>query len=78
MIVNHDQFSMKNFIEDEESNGPYKMVHTQLTMQPAEFEDFAISKESNVTYCLKELRSVISFADSMSLPLKASFNDGGE
>ena len=76
MLVNRDHFSMKNFIED--VNGRTKIVHTQLTMQPTEFEDFSISQECNVTYCLKELRAIISFADSMSLPLKASFNDGGE
>ena len=78
MIVNQNQFSMKNFVEDEDANGPKKMVHSQLTMQPTEFEDFKITKESNVTFCLKELRSIISFADAMNLPLKASFNNGGE
>ena len=78
MIVNPNNFSMKNFVEDEDSNAPKKMVHTQLTMQPTEFEEFRITKECNLTYCLKELRSIISFADAMNLPLKASFNDGGE
>merc|ERR1719414_1433193 len=77
MIVSQNQFSMKNFVEDN-SCGPKKMVHTQLTMQPGEFEEFQIAKDSNVTYCLKELRSLISFADALNLPVKASFNEGGE
>ena len=78
MIVNHNQFLMKNYVEDEDSHCPKKMVHTQLTMQPAEFEDYKISKECNVTYCLKELRSILSFADALNLPVKATFNDGGQ
>ena len=78
MIVNQNQFSMKNFVENEDSVGPKKIVHTHLTMQPAEFEDFKISQECNVTYCLKKLRSIISFADALNLPLQASFNNGGE
>ena len=78
MIVTANQFSMKNFVEDDNSNGSKKMVHTQLTMQPTEFEDFKIAKECNVTYCLKELRSLISFADALNLPMKASFSEGGE
>ena len=78
MIVSPTQFSMKNFIEDEESNGSAKAVHTHLTMQKAEFENFSISKECSITYPLKELRSIISFADSVSLPLMACFDDGGQ
>jgi len=78
MIVSPSQFSMKNFVEDNDSNGSKKIVHTQLTMQPAEFEEFQIAKDSNVTYCLKELRSLISFADALNLPVKASFSEGGE
>ena len=78
MIVSPSQFSMKNFVENNDSNGSKKIVHTQLTMQPAEFEEFQIAKESNVTYCLKELRSLISLADALNLPVKASFNEGGE
>merc|ERR1719414_2595029 len=77
MIVSQNQFSMKNFVEDN-SCGPKKMVHTQLTMQPGEFEDFNISIDCNLTYCLKELRSLISFADALNLPVKATFNEGGE
>ena len=76
MIVNQNQFSMKNFVE--EDNGPRKIVHTQLTMQPSEFEDFKIAQDCNVTFSLKELRSLISFADALNLPVKATFNEGGQ
>ena len=78
MIVTPNLFSMKNVVDDNNSNAPNKMVHTQLTMQPTEFEDFKIVKECNVTYCLKELRSLISFADALNLPMKGSFKEGGE
>ena len=76
MIVTPSQFHMKNFVEDDDGNK--KMVHSQLTMQPGEFEDYQISKESNVTYCLKEFRAIISFADHLNLPVMASFSDGGK
>ena len=76
MIVTPSQFHMKNFVEDDDGNK--KMVQSQLTMQPGEFEDYQISKESNVTYCLKEFRAIISFADHLNLPVMASFSDGGK
>ena len=78
MIVSQNQFSMKNYVEDDNSCGPRKMVHTQLTMQPSEFEDFKITQDCNVTFSLKELRSLISFADALNLPVKATFNEGGK
>ena len=31
-----------------------------------------------MTYCLKELRALIIFADAFSLPLTAKYGDGGD
>jgi hypothetical protein len=69
-------FVMKNYVNNEDDK---KAVHTVLSMQPEEFDRYTISKEieSGITYCLKELRSIISFADAFSLPLSASFDQGG-
>ena len=74
MSLTRNQFSMKNFVEDLDAK---KTVHTELTMQPSEFEEYAIDLEASVTFCLKELRSIISFADSMGLPISACLSEGG-
>ena len=56
-----------------------KAVHTVLTMQNSEFDRFSVGLESSpVTYCLKELRAIIGFADSFRLSLSIDFDSGGK
>lgn len=85
MMVGPARFAMKNFVEDVGrgrnlgKDSGKAVVRTELTMQPGEFEHFAVNQDDvRVTFCLKELRSFISFADALTLPLSASFDDGGE
>jgi hypothetical protein len=75
MIVTPQQFVMKNFFEPDEDNRG--TVHTELTMQPGEFESFSVGLSSTVTFCLKELRAMIQFADAYTLPLTANYGNGG-
>jgi len=75
MTVGKDRFRMRNYNEDEDMK---KRVHTELQMQPGEFEHFNVVQDASVTFCLKELRSIIMFADTIALPISAAFNSGGE
>ena len=78
MAVAEDSFIMKNFVEEQIAGGEAKAaIHTALSMEPKEFESYLIGVPASVTYCLKELRSIIGFADSFGLPLSASFDVGG-
>ena len=42
-------------------------MHTELSMQPGEFEQFNIVEEASITFCLKELRSLLVFAEYLQL-----------
>jgi len=75
MYVGVDSFRMKNFNDDYDEK---KQVHTELSMQPGEFEQFCIVEETSITFCLKELRSLLMFADYLQLPIHASFSQGGQ
>jgi len=74
MFVTPDSFKMKNFNEEYEEA---KQVHTQLLMQPGEFDKYEIRQSGAVTFCLKEFRSVLSFADFLQLQVRAAFSTGG-
>jgi len=75
MYVESDIFKMKNYEENLEDQ---KKVHTQLSMEPGEFDQFNIKDEASVTFCLKELRSLLMFAECLDLPICAKFSQGGE
>ena len=40
-------------------------------------DDEEPSKSAGLTFCLKEFRSVLAFADAFNLPISASFDSGG-
>lgn len=75
-VTESGKFVMKTYIEGEEEFNKLA-VHTELTMQPSEFQSWQVQQDSTVTYCLKELRAIIAFADAFSLPLEASFDTPG-
>lgn len=69
MTAMPEKFVMKNFF----SNSKESAVHTELTMFANEFEEFVVNVNTSFTFCLKELRSMIQFADAYSLPLRATY-----
>lgn len=72
MIATPDKFVMKNYISSNPQENQ-NAVHTELTMYPNEFQTFEVNSESSITYCLKELRAIISLADAFDLPLNATY-----
>ena len=75
MHVCVDSFKMKNYNDDYDEK---KQVHTELSMRPGEFEQYCIVEEASITFCLKELRSLLVFAEYLQLPISASFSQGGQ
>jgi len=75
MYVGMDSFRMKNFNDDYDEK---KHVHSEFNMIPADFDHFSISEETSITFCLKELRSLLMFADYLQLAIHASFSQGGQ
>lgn len=35
---------------------PTKVIHTEMMLAPEEFDNYQIGVDTNVTFCLKELR----------------------
>jgi len=75
MHVSANCFKMKNYNDDYDER---KHIHTELSMRPAEFEQYDIVEETSITFCLKELRSMLTFAEFLELPITAKFSRGGQ
>lgn len=66
---------LRNYVDDEPDPG--KAIHTMLTLQSEEFDVYDISGDCEVTFCLKELRAVLTFAEPVNLPITSHFSDPG-
>lgn len=54
-----------------------KTVRTELCLEPGEFDHYSIGVDTSVTFCLREFRALLLFAEAVNLPVAASFETGG-
>ena len=74
--VSPDCVKVKNFVEEDVD--PMKVVHTEMTLVPEEFENFQIGIDTLVTFCLKELRAVLTFSEFANQPVTLYFEHPGK
>lgn len=43
-----------------------------------EFDDYRIAEPTTITFCLKELRAILNFADALSLDMTINFESAGK
>uniref|UniRef100_A0A3Q3LUX2 Cell cycle checkpoint control protein RAD9A n=1 Tax=Labrus bergylta TaxID=56723 RepID=A0A3Q3LUX2_9LABR len=54
-----------------------KAMLTELCLASDEFDHFAVKAHNSVTFCLKELRGLLVFAESTGLPISMYFDEPG-
>ncbi|CAH0595406.1 unnamed protein product [Chrysodeixis includens] len=54
-----------------------KIIRTQITLKPAEFDSYVIGTETIITFSLKEFRALLAFAEALNLPLQLHFETTG-
>ncbi|XP_053181565.1 cell cycle checkpoint control protein RAD9B [Scomber japonicus] len=67
---------LKNYYEGGDDH--MKMMCTEMSLHPDEFDYFQFGGDSDITFCLKELRGLLSFAESHSLPVSVHFSTPGK
>ncbi|XP_068679919.1 cell cycle checkpoint control protein RAD9A-like isoform X2 [Montipora foliosa] len=75
LVVCPETFKVKNYVDDEPD--PTKVIHTEMMLVPEEFENYQIGVDTDVTFCLKELRAILTFAEFSSQPINVHFETGG-
>ncbi|NWS31114.1 RAD9A protein, partial [Polioptila caerulea] len=69
------KISLRNYMEDEAE--PSKTMVTELWLAEDEFQSVAVAPGSQITFCLKEFRGLLSFAEASNLPLTIHFDEPG-
>ncbi|XP_062590579.1 cell cycle checkpoint control protein RAD9A-like [Saccostrea cucullata] len=75
LIVSPEKISLKNYTDDEPD--PTKIVHTVLNLDPDEFDNCQIGVDTDITFCLKEFRAVLAFAEITAMPINIKFETSG-
>lgn len=53
-------------------------VRTELNLNAGEFEGYSVGTPTAVTFCLKELRAVLLFAEPIRMPVNIYFDTAGK
>ncbi|KAL9981649.1 hypothetical protein ACROYT_G010382 [Oculina patagonica] len=76
LVVCPETFKVKNYVEDEPD--PNRVIHTEMMLVPEEFDNYQIGVDTDVTFCLKELRAILTFAEFSSQPINVHFETSGK
>lgn len=60
------------------SSDPAKCVRTDVTLAKEEFFDFNVALSTQVTFCLKELRAILFFAEPLGLDIQCRMEGAGQ
>ncbi|RXG52728.1 Cell cycle checkpoint control protein RAD9B [Armadillidium vulgare] len=66
---------IRNYVDDDPD--PAKAIHTELTLEADEFDSYSIANSCEVTFCLKEVRSLLSFSEPSNLPICLHYSNPG-
>ncbi|XP_008325261.2 cell cycle checkpoint control protein RAD9A isoform X1 [Cynoglossus semilaevis] len=72
--VNADRMWFRNHVDEETES---KAMLTELCLASDEFDEFSVQDHSSITFCLKELRGLLVFAESTGLPISMYFDEPG-
>ncbi|KAI4495642.1 hypothetical protein M0802_008477 [Mischocyttarus mexicanus] len=66
---------LRNYIDD--TSNIANTTRTQLVLFRSEFDKYSVNTETVITFCMKELRAILNFAESVKLPINIYLETAG-
>ncbi|XP_053617387.1 cell cycle checkpoint control protein RAD9A [Plodia interpunctella] len=73
--VSNQSLVLRNYIDT--SADILKIIRTQISLKPAEFDSYVIGTETTITFTMKEFKALLAFAEALSLPIQLHFETTG-
>ncbi|KAH8419609.1 hypothetical protein KR222_008591, partial [Zaprionus bogoriensis] len=70
-----DSLTAKNYIEGARVND--KFMRSQLKLKPSEFAEYKVEDGAVITFCIKEFRAFLLFAEALNAEMTLQFDDAG-
>lgn len=67
---------LRNYLDD--TSDLSKITRTQLALGVGEFDQYKIGTDTSITFCVKEFKAVLNFAEAVSLPVSVHFETAGK
>ncbi|XP_055384283.1 cell cycle checkpoint control protein RAD9A [Condylostylus longicornis] len=75
MVAESNRLIVKNYIDGQVIDP--KFMRSQLKLKGEEFDVYSIKKECSITYCLREFRALLHFAESLNIDISVFFEEAG-
>ncbi|KAF7380250.1 hypothetical protein HZH66_014605 [Vespula vulgaris] len=66
---------LRNYIDD--TSNIANVTRTQLVLGRGEFDRYSVNTETTITFCMKELRAILNFAEFVKLPISIYLESAG-
>ncbi|XP_057707117.1 cell cycle checkpoint control protein RAD9A isoform X2 [Corythoichthys intestinalis] len=75
LSVSDERMWLRSHVDEDLAQS--KAMLTELFLASDEFEHFAVQAHISITFCLKELRGMLPFAETVGLPISMYFDEPG-
>ncbi|CAL7947165.1 unnamed protein product [Xylocopa violacea] len=73
--VSVQKLLLRNYVDD--TSGLSNTTRTQLAFSKGEFDRYEIGNETSITFCMKEFKSILGFAEMLGLSVSIYFEGAG-
>ncbi|XP_076674271.1 cell cycle checkpoint control protein Rad9 isoform X1 [Andrena cerasifolii] len=74
--VSSQKLLLRNYVDD--TSGLSNTTRTQVALGRGEFDRYDISSDISITFCMKEFKAILTFAETVGIPASIYFEEAGK